>query len=207
MSNRFNIRTYQKDDFEALVQIFSEAFLDGPLYRYMLENRDQRKKLMYELMRQVLPLKLKYRTTYVIESKDKKIAGAVFWYPVGAKKPGYPIWEVIKSGLIFFPLKLPWSKIKPFLEYDEFESKLIQKALAEGYHILDYMAIAKAFQGKGAGSILIQTEFSNDKKQFVFTGYPENIKFYERNGYQLDQSYNCFNGDLEFYAFKHEPIF
>lgn len=206
MNREFIVRTYQSSDFEDLVEIFLEAFLDGPLYQYVIADRGKRRHLMRKLMLKVLPLKLKYRTTYVLETSDKQVVGAIFWYRKNEKKAGYPFVELIKSGLVFFPLMLPWSKIKSFLEYDEFESTLIQNALKEGYHVLDYMAIAKAFQGKGAGSILVQTEYSKTEKQFVFTGYPENIRFYERNGYLLDETHPCFNGNLDFYSFKHIPI-
>lgn len=50
----------------------------------------------------------------------------------------------------------------------------------------------------------MQTEFDSTQKQFVFTGDLRNIRFYERNGYRLDETYPCFDGAVNFYAFENE---
>lgn len=202
---KFGVRAYQSNDFDALIDIFTNAFLDGPLYEYMEPKIEKRKRLLRALLLKVLPLKLKYRTTYIVETTDGEAVGAIFWYKKEDKRIGYPLIELLKSGLLWFPLRLPWKKLKAFIKYDQLESKVIQQALLEGYHVLDYMAISTKVQGQGAGSILVQTEFDASQKQFVFTSYPQNIRFYERNGYQLDATYPCFDGAINFYALKHHP--
>lgn len=67
-----------------------------------LFTSSRKKKLMAKLMRKVLSLKLKYRTTYVLESETKDLAGAVFWYSKDAQKVGYPFKDILFSGLAFF---------------------------------------------------------------------------------------------------------
>lgn len=203
--SKFQVRAYKSSDFDTLVEIFTMAFWDGSLYAYMESEVEKRKRLLSSLLLKILSLKLKYRTTYIVETANGKIVGAIFWYKKNTQQAGYPFMEALKSGLLWFPLKLSWSKLKAFINYNRFESKLIQQALSEGYNILDYMAISTEVQGQGAGSLLVQTEFDASQKQFVFTSYPQNIRFYERNGYKLDATYSCFDGAVNFYALKHHP--
>jgi GNAT superfamily N-acetyltransferase len=141
----------------------------------------------------------------VIETNDQKVAGAIFWYKPDTKKQGHSLRQLLTSGLIFFPFSLPLKKMKRLWEYEKLATQVIQKALDENYHVLDYMAIAKEYQGHGAGSILVQTEYDFMQKQFVFTSFKSNIRFYERNGYILSDTYDCFDGAIQFYALKHDP--
>jgi len=203
----YRTRPVKPADLPKLIEIFSLSFFDGPLYKYIVPNPQKRRELLPKIMKKVIKLKYKYREGYVIENKDGEVAGGVFWYPKEATKPGYPFKDVLKSGLFFFPLKLPLNKIPEFLKFDVLEMKTFQSAMDAKKRILDYIAIHPEHQGRGLGSLLVNTVFKSEinpsEEFFVFTGDSRTINFYQRNGFKLQSEFHLFDGKVTFYDFKY----
>ena len=181
------------DHVDEATAIYSAAFLNDPMFVYLLPDKSKRKKSVKVLFKATVKYSIKYDECYGISSP---IEGVAIWNRPGKRR--ISILGVIRSGflkIIFTPFIFTIIKsLRLFLKTE----KIHKKYATNPHFYLSLLAVYPNSQGKGlAGKLLRPILKKSDKMNvgvYIETANPKNLPIYEHFGFQVMEELQIQNG-------------
>lgn len=195
------------DQVEEAAELIADAFLDWPTYCHIyqeLEDEDRREALVW-LFTKNLMLQLHNETS------TSGMARCAF-----VRKPGHPPkmicffllatpdmdnyisgWTILKTGILWFPLKFGFRSFSRLLQADKKVKELKRRFLqSQGenlqnrnrYCTLERMTVHPSMQGRGVGSHFLRMALEEIRRNYgclLQTRKEINVGFYSRLGFQV----------------------
>ena len=178
------VREIKGEEVQKAVDTLVQAFFDDPLVCYIFPESNFRRMFISWVYERWIRLLMKFNTVFV----DEEVRGVAVCVPPRLF-PHIPLQYQIKAGLLGVIPRLGIRNFwKPFRVYLD-SQKRTRSEVTKPSWILDILGVQPEYQGKGVGSALVQHLINCAKHDnvpvYVITHKEQNIKFYEKNGFNL----------------------
>lgn len=195
------------DQVEEAAELMADAFLEWPTYCFIYEGLgdEERRVALKWLFIKNLTMQLQN------EASASGMARCAF-----VRKPGEPpkmicffllatpnidnyisAWDIIKTGILWFPLKFGFRSFGRLLQADK-EVKALKKRFLEAqgenlidrnrYCTLERMSVHPSMQGRGVGSHYLKLALEEIRRDYgclLQTRKEKNVRFYSKLGFQV----------------------
>jgi GNAT superfamily N-acetyltransferase len=168
------------EDQERVSEAFADAFVDDPIFRWLLEGKDHRDRRLSRFFRILLRDEFRQPDHEVYLSEDG--SGGAIWKGIDRWKT--PLSVIIRQtpglALAFGPANArPW-KVLTAME------KVHPR---EPHYYLETLGTRRAVQGKGVGSAVMSLVLERCDQEgvpaYLESSNPRNIPFYARHGFEV----------------------
>lgn len=176
-----NIREYQHNDLNKIINTMCDAFLEDGLYKYFIEDEIQRMNFLKQFMKFRLSFGLKKGKVFVSEDCE----GVVILIKPNKKMS---IVDLIRCGGMKAILTCDSAQRKKIMNFNSFVDAHTHKNIKQPYWHISPICVSTQKQGNGYGSALIQYSLDYIKDEcpcFLETQHPRNVSFYKKCGFQL----------------------
>lgn len=195
------------DQVEEAAELMRDAFLDWPTYCFIYEGMDKQERR--------LALKWLFIKNLTIQLQNESSASGMARCAF-IRKPGQPskmicffllatpdidnyisTWTILKTGILWFPLKFGFRSFGRLLQADRGVKALKKRFLdaqeetltqRNRFCSLERMTVHPSMQGRGVGSHylkLAMEEIRRDYGCILQTRREQNVRFYSRLGFQV----------------------
>lgn len=192
-------------DAEAAAEVLARAFVDDPLWRYLLPDERRRPLLVRQSFRSFAPPLIAGRQAYGVGAP---LAGVAIWEPPD-QPPGSP-GDFLSANLLtllFSPLALTIGRAAPVFERFE---QMRRRYAAEPHYYLATVGVVPEAQGRGLASRLIRPVLEHADARalpaYTETMTPSNVPLYERFGFVAREQYRVPATDLSIWALYRPRI-
>ncbi|MBI9033065.1 MAG: GNAT family N-acetyltransferase [Bacteroidales bacterium] len=183
-----HIQTASRSDRKKVIELLTSAFLTDRSIRWVVGDRKCSKSHVRKLIDYAF--RLSYIQNGILRTFDNK-AAAIIMYPHSQKYRLRDMFLDLKLGVRVIGIR----RISEVLKREEAIKKHHPK---ENFLYLWYLGVESQLQRSGLGSnMLDEIHRIADKQQlpiYLETSTPENIPFYERNGYEVYHEMKDFPG-------------
>jgi ribosomal protein S18 acetylase RimI-like enzyme len=173
------IRTLEPWRYAEAGQVLARAFLDDPLWIWLVPDADARRRRLPWLFERALA-DLRDAT---IETAEEPLAGVATWIPPATEVPAPPLRTVVGA---LARLRGGFGRL---VHYGREASKLEQEVGAAVSWRLGGIGVDPAAQGRGIGSALVRSGLARADAAgapvVLLTSNPANVAFYERHGFEV----------------------
>lgn len=180
-------------EIDRYAKIASESFSQDPIYKYCCKNEFVRKRFIYYIM--YLRINASNKSDIIITDKDRH--GLCIWRDY---KKSYTAKDMLFSKksfgiIIYFPILIKLLKM--------FKNVNATEIYPENTLLIEPVFVDKKFQGQGTAKRMIL----QSAKDLLKSGYslgletqnPENIRKYEKTGFELISKQQIANGKITDY--------
>ena len=188
-------------DVEQAAQVISQAFVDDPLFSYMLPRRRTRSKTLYKFFRAYGEINIKNNRGY---GAGEPLQGVAFWNSPQQDNVSISV----KSLALFLPLlftfyPIGYYRAKTIMQQID---RLHKKYADEPHYYLDNIGVIPSAHGKGISSKLMRPilELADSQKVITYTDTvtPSNVTFYEHFGFQCVEQSLIENTNITVWALR-----
>ena len=195
------------DQVEEAAELMTDAFLDWPTYCFIyegMEENERREALKWLFIRN-LTLQLQNESTAsgmarcaFLRKPDQPPKMVCFFLLATPAMQNYiSAWTIIKTGILWFPLKFGFRSFGRLLAADKQVKELKKRFLdSQGenlrernrYCTLERMTVHPSMQGRGVGSHYLKLALEEIRRDFgclLQTRKEKNVRFYSRLGFQV----------------------
>lgn len=175
------VSSRKRDAAEVLV----EAFRDDADYRYVFPDEEERVRSMRRLWNALLLHTLLFGEVYTTSG----LHGVACWLPM--RGPSVSLWQLLRTGFALPRAVLSFSgegrrRLADALQYnDDVHRRLVR----ENHWYLGALGVAPPHQHRGIGGRLLQPILARADAQgkpcYLETQTRDNVRFYERHGFQV----------------------
>jgi ribosomal protein S18 acetylase RimI-like enzyme len=181
------------DHIDEATAIYSAAFLNDPMFAFMLPNKSKRERALKLFFKATVKYSMICDECYGISSPTE---GVAIWNRPGKRK--ISIWGFIQSGflkLIFTPFIFSLVKsLRLFLK----TAKMHKKYTSDPHYYLALLAVHPNSQGKGLAGKLLRPILKNCDEMnvgvYLETMNPKNVPMYEHFGFKVMEELFVQNG-------------
>ena len=179
--------SYEKE----VLKVFTEAFVNYPLFYNIFEDDFKTKEKFLECYRKIIKGIFKAtvrKDACYVGLKDGQVASIVIVESPDNKPIG--VWDYAVSGMPGVIMRLGLKNTFKFMELSE-RTEDVVKSIKEPHWHLYFLVVNPKLQSKGLGSDAIQNfviplvKDNNGKMITVTTNSENNVKFYLKNGFSL----------------------
>lgn len=164
-------------------KVFTEAFIDYPLFSYMVEDPSARPRIYPHIFQLMIKHTIKFGEAY---ATSENMEGIALWLP--SERSDISIWSNLTNGGIGLFLKMGLRIAYRSMMFTEFASKLHHEVITSPHIYLFQIGVKKRHRGKGYASKLMRPmmERADGEGQPIFleTHDESNIPIYQR--YQFE---------------------
>ena len=196
-----NLYELQKKDVALVSSGIAQAFIEDPLFNYIMEDR-QELKYFQRIMKFELKYSVLYRNCYTSTSG---LEGVICFSRY--QNYGYDLFKSIRAGaLLLFTLG---SKAgERFRKYDQFAEKIHEEIIQKPHIYIELLAVNPQYQGSGYGGKLLSAVL----KKASQLGYPcylethleSNALFYENYGFETVESVQVPDTEITQYCMLYQ---
>jgi GNAT superfamily N-acetyltransferase len=169
-------------DHGALTEIFVRAFLDDPIFVWLLPDAGTRASKLRWLAERWLRGRARDQIT-ASEPPGGMLVGV---HPGG--EADLSMWAQIRLGLLAMPFVYGLGAFRRFLAADA-DIRRRHRVLTEPHFIIDILAVDPPVQGQGLGARLARVFLDGADQAgvpcFLLTHNPRNVPFYRRLGFEV----------------------
>lgn len=188
-----------KMDLERAVMVQSKAFLNDPLWEYLLPNEQKRCAVLPKFFTPLLRFGILNEQAYGIGTPPD---GVVVW---GIPNQRTRLGAILGSGfqsILFSSFAPQFIRVRNiFAKFDEMQKRYAP----EPHYYLQTISVLPEAQGKGLASKLIKPFLEKADSEYVSTYTetitPENVGLYEHYGFQVMEAYRVSKTDLRLWSF------
>jgi ribosomal protein S18 acetylase RimI-like enzyme len=173
------IRTLEPGRYAEAGDVLARAFLDDPLWAWLVPDTDVRRRRLPWLFERALA-DLRVAT---IEAAGEPLLGVATWIPPTTDVPAPPAWTVVGA---LVRLRGGFGRL---VRYGREAARLEQEVGAAASWRLGGIGVAPAAQGRGLGSALVRSGLeradADGRPVVLLTSNPVNLGFYERHGFEV----------------------
>lgn len=175
-------------------ELLGQAFVDDPLFQYVIPNDGRRSVLVPWFLKTSLAYAFLYGEAYATEAKD----GLVYILPPGEN--GLKFFGMLRTGMLSAPLKLGSDGTRRFLSMAKFMGQIHKRKQLTPHLYVFGMGVAPSAQGKGLGTALMQIVLkkmaTDNLPCYLETQNARNVAFYRKHGFDVVVEAPMPNGDL-----------
>jgi ribosomal protein S18 acetylase RimI-like enzyme len=164
-------------------KVFTDAFIDYPLFSYMVENPTARPKIYHHIFQLMIKHTIKFGEAY---ATSENMEGIALWLP--SERSDISIWSNLTNGGIALLRAAGLRIAYRSMVFTEFASKLHHKVINRPHIYLFQIGVKKRHRGKGYASKLMRPMMSQADSEgqpiFLETHDETNIPIYQR--YQFE---------------------
>lgn len=184
-----------------LPQLLARAFHQDPFLAWAEPDVCRRPRTLARLFQATLEFS---RTTGA--SIVEPGIGVVEWRP---PKYAQMSWGALfRSGAWRLGLTTPWSVCARLMKHEDFAMARVQRRLGADAAYIGCAGVEPSLAGQGHGSRLLQRAVSSLGERFeacfLRTEQPKNVRFYERNGFELVDDFIVPVSGLRTWVFRHQ---
>ncbi len=178
----------KKSDIHPASQVLGKAFIEYPIFTYILPNRASREKKIRFLFVFLINLGMHKGE---VTSPSNNIEGVSIWINSSTPKPS--IFRIFRSCLVPLFLRVsPFSAYR-FIKIGILKEKKRKEILKGSYLLLDIIGISPGYQNQGHARKMIESKLSEcdnlSVSCYLETSDKTNITFYEKFHFQLYHKY------------------
>lgn len=197
-----NLVRLKRHELDTAGRILSNAFLDDPLYKYVLPDDGERRSRLFWLMKKVAAYCLLFGEAHVTPGGE----GIACWLPPGETE--MTIIRIIRVGL---PAIIWRFGLNAFTRLDDnmtFAARMHKKIMQEDHWYLLAIGVDPPHWGKGIGSLLMQPVLdaagSAGLACYLETHNERNVAFYEKHGFWVAQEGENPKHNVRVWAMKND---
>lgn len=143
-------------DLKSVCSVWSEAFAEYPMFKYIIPDVEKRKK--------ILPLWMESMATYgmkfgnIVATSEKMEGVGIFVMP---EDMPMTIWKWIRSGMVKNLIALGWKAMKRALDLENYNEEIMKKIAPKPFAYLMFGGIRPDKQGMGLATEMLQTAIKN----------------------------------------------
>ncbi len=189
-----------EEHIEAAAQIYTRAFFNDNLFKYLLPKEKSRKKALYHLFKPTVAFNIKYGEIYGIGTP---LQGVATWKTPGVKKKP-TLRGVMQCGfgrMLISPFVLTMVRGIGLGK----KSKEMHKKIAPGDHFyLEMLSVDPNSHGQGWSSKLVKPMMAIAKERglpvYLETSNPRNVAIYEHFGLTMVEKFAVGGTKLDLWA-------
>lgn len=191
----------QEADIDTASRILGKAFIDYPLFTYILPDRKVRQKNIHHLFTFLIRMAM---STGDVLASSSNMEGVSIWVdpPGGKAGPAQPI----RAGIARLLLNIHLGAFIRFNEIGYLKRKARARVISAPYSLLDVMGIDPTHQRRGHASQMMHAQLREYDEQgipcYLETSDLRNLPFYERFGLHVVHHYAI--RSLPVYCMKRE---
>ncbi len=178
---------HSQDDVKQASIVFQNAFIDNPMFKYLLPERKSRQ----DKLRFVFEYMIKYGLRYgVVYSPTENMKAIAIW--ISGDYVNETFWRQIRAGGLKTIWKLGIKFLKKQISLFEYTERTYKSALEQivGKHIYLYsICVSPESQGKGLATQLLTPMLNFSQRNaipiYLETAKNDNIPLYEHFGFQI----------------------
>jgi GNAT superfamily N-acetyltransferase len=186
---------------DALATVLSRAFYDGPEFRYIMPDDEDRLALLPEVFRTSIRASQLYGEIHTTPGGD----GAALWI---APRPTVTPARMVRIGFLLMPLRLGWANFKRCRDLGERLDVVHQRLIAGPHWYLLALGVEPSKQGRGIGEALIEPVLARADSEglpcYLETFNERNLPFYKRHAFQIAGGGNIPEGP-DFWTMIRKP--
>lgn len=178
----------KKKDACIAAQVLSKAFIDYPIFSFILPERTYREKKINFLFTFLINLGLLYGE---VLASSNKLEGVSIWIDSSAKKP-FAI-KILWNCLIPLSLRVNPMAVLRLIKIGLLRERIRKDILKGPYFLLDIIGVNPINQNQGYARQIIESKLKEYDNQpnpcYLETSDKENLTFYEKYNFQLYYEY------------------
>jgi ribosomal protein S18 acetylase RimI-like enzyme len=193
----------------ALCDALARALADDPFVRFVYGNPRQREKVLSGFLANFVNNCVSDGHIDVLLRETGEVIGGALWMGPGNTMiaPTTFIWRMVTGGTLGAALKLGMKRLNQMTRYGE-EVELIHRLTPLPHYYLSVLGIVPEFQGRGLGAMLLAPTIEQARREslslYAESTNPNNLAFYERQGFQRFHDGNPASGP-SFFALQMFP--
>ena len=185
----------QKQDISKAADTLAESFLDYPVFKFVLPDKNYRKDKINYLFQFLIKLGL---LNGEVIASSRNIEGVSIW--INSTKTSTSLLTVIKAGLIQLGYNIGFESFKRFTAIGSFKQNQRTNIMQGSYCLLDVIGVKPRFQRQGFAKTIIESKLTSlDRTKqpcYLETSQESNIKYYEKYSFKLIQHYKYFDTNI-----------
>jgi GNAT superfamily N-acetyltransferase len=181
------IAPYRPEHERRLADAFGRAFVDDPIFQFMVGSSRQRLAQTTWCCRQGIRLSSLHGTSFMVGSPP---CGAALWIPPRAR-PIAPLWTQLRWGNWEAFFRCGLSATGRIMRWEEDLASRYREHLTEPHWVFDLLAVDPSEQGRGLGRLLIRWMLdridTDPMPVFLVTYNPRNVPYYASMGFDVVQ--------------------
>jgi GNAT superfamily N-acetyltransferase len=176
--------TFSSEDINEITTVLTKAFLDDPLYAYIMPDARKRTAQLAWWMNCLTRYGCWYGKVY---TTPRPIKGAAIWLPPDTPMPT-AIRMIIRTTLILAPLRLGFESFFRMLQVTNEWAELHEQEPARHWYLM-VVGVDPENQSQGIGSSLLQpVPEKADREEltcYLETTTMRSVEFYERHKFEI----------------------
>lgn len=186
-------------DADRAAAVLARAFVDDPLWRYLIPDARRRSALVWQSFRSLAPLLIGGQQTY---GAGEPLAGVAIWGAPDQPSIGASAWlDPSLITLVFSPLASAIARAAPIVARLE---QMRRQYAAEPHYYLGAVGVEPAARGRGLASRLIRPVLAQADARalsvYAEAMTPASVGIYQRYGFVVREQYRVPGADLSLWA-------
>ncbi len=203
LENKDLLRLSDRHIIEA-TKVFTEAFMDYPLFSYIVENPSARPRILPHVFRLMIKHTIKLGWAY---ATSENMEGIALWLP--SEKSDISLWSNLANGGIDLLLKGGLRMAYRSLVFSEFASKLHHKVIDNPHIYLFQIGVKKRHRGKGHASKLMRPMMAHADREgqpiFLETHDEFNLPVYQHYQFEVNKHEKIPGSDVNHWTMIRTP--
>lgn len=197
------IAPLKREQLPLMAEIFSAAFQDDPLLKFVEPNEAKRVNICPVLYGSVL------RYCQHFGEVDSSVDGmaAAAWLPPNHSYPS--LLRELRVGMGLLPIKLGLAAFNRLQEFDILAKKMRRKYAPNAHWYLWGLAVDPSMQRRGLARVLLNSVIQKADRagevMYLETQNPNNVIIYERFGFRIVGIGNLGRGAVTIHAMRRDP--
>ena len=196
----------QKTDITKAGEVLADAFKEDPIWaKFIKDNQIKAHRVNYLFGSPIL-YALKYGKAYASSSNLEAIAA---WSP--GSTADMTFWRLIRSGVFRYGskmgMKVSINMAKTFRPVEKDREEHMKNT---SYNYITIIGVKQEYQKQGFGGKILRAIFEEADKThtpiYLETGTPQNVKMYEKYGFNLLNEIILPRLDLPMWEMKRDPM-
>lgn len=183
--------------------VFYRSFASYPQMVHYFPDARLRERYLEWYLGCVIDYGLRYGQVHT----NADVSGFACWLPPERTAPY--MWGYIRSGFLLAPIRFGIKQYQTVIECEDYTGSIHKKLMPVSHYYVWGVGVDPARQGQGIGTTLMQTglEMARAKNLPVYleTHDANNIRFYEKLGFQMICEDKVPEHNLPFWCFSRQP--